>query len=240
MKAPLKKLGLRIEYIYHSGFTVETDRDFLVFDYYQGQIQFPSNKRIFFFSSHAHPDHYNPEIFHWQTQYPDIHYILSSDIQGHPQLPQIQENLTFLSPYEEVHRDDLKIRTYGSTDVGISFLVELDVKEGIHLFHAGDLNWWHWWGEPQEDILWAEKMFKEEIAKIKEERIDIAFFPVDPRLEQYYSIGAEYFIQEINPQVLVPMHFGEDYKSVQSFVEKMASSSTEILGIPQSNQYFAI
>ncbi|CDX05145.1 hypothetical protein SDC9_13102 [bioreactor metagenome] len=240
MKAPLEKLGLRIEYIQHSGFIVETDREFLVFDYYQGQVQLPSHKQITVFSSHVHPDHYNPEIFQWQTHYPNTHYILSSDIQGHPQLPSGQENLTFLSPYEEVHQHDLTIRTYGSTDAGVSFLVELGAKERLHLFHAGDLNWWHWRGEPEADILWAEKMFKEEIAKLKEERIDIAFFPVDPRLEQSSCLGAEYFIQEIHPQILVPMHFWDDYPSIGSFVEKMTASPTAILDIKQTNQCFAL
>lgn len=240
MKAPLKNLGLTIEYIQHSGFKVETDNSLLVFDYYQGPIQFPINKKIYVFSSHAHPDHFNPEILEWPTDRSNIHYILSSDIKGDSRLPLNAENITFISPYEKTQIDNLKIKAYGSTDVGISFFLELDDHEGTHIFHAGDLNWWHWWGEAQDDIQRAEKMFKEEIAKIKGESIHIAFFPVDPRLEQYYFLGAKYFIQEVQPQIFFPMHFWDHFDTTKNFAVEMAGVSTRILEINHSNQKFTL
>ncbi|AGA70871.1 hypothetical protein Desdi_3485 [Desulfitobacterium dichloroeliminans LMG P-21439] len=240
MKTPVKSFGLTIEYIRHSGFIVESDQSLLVFDYYEGPIQFPATKKIYVFTSHVHQDHFNPEIFLWQKEHPHIHYILSSDIKGNPNLPPSTENITFLSPYDETRLDDLRIKAYGSTDAGISFLVEHVDPEGFRIFHAGDLNWWHWWGEPPEAIENAERIFKEEIAKIKGESIDLAFFPVDPRLEQYYSIGAEYFIQELKPHILVPMHFWDQYEPLQIFAQKLASSPTHILTITQPNQIFTI
>lgn len=238
METPLNELGLRVEYIQHSGFVVETDRYLLVFDYYRGAIELPIHKKIYVFSSHVHQDHFNPEIFQWQKDHPHIHYILSSDIKGDIQLPHRLANITFLSPYEKVHIDDLKIKAYGSTDIGISFHLELMDCRGTHIFHAGDLNWWHWWGEPQEDIQRAETMFKEEIAKIKGESIDIAFFPVDPRLEQYHSLGVQYFIEEVQPRILFPMHFGDQFMVIKNFAEKMVGASTKIFEISHLNQNF--
>lgn len=43
--------------------------------------------------------------------------------------------------------DVLRVHAFGSTDVGISFLVE---AEGKKIFHAGDLNNWHWMDESSE------------------------------------------------------------------------------------------
>ena len=37
-------------------------------------------KRIVVFASHVHHDHYVEEIFELREQYPDVHYVLSSDI----------------------------------------------------------------------------------------------------------------------------------------------------------------
>jgi L-ascorbate metabolism protein UlaG (beta-lactamase superfamily) len=48
---------MKIEYIFHSGFTVETDNYFLVFDYYKGKINLREDKRTVVFSSHNHGDH---------------------------------------------------------------------------------------------------------------------------------------------------------------------------------------
>ncbi|AHF08311.1 MBL fold metallo-hydrolase [Desulfitobacterium metallireducens] len=211
---------IKINYLYHSGFSVETKGHILIFDYYQGPIQL-SDKPTYIFSSHSHADHFNPIIFEWQRTKADIHYILSSDISIPPEVTHTQS----LSPYEECTIDGLKIKAYNSTDIGVSFLVEC---EGIHLFHAGDLNWWYWIDTPEE-MEKAESGYKNEIEKIKGEPIDIAFFPVDPRLEKNYSAGAEHFIQEVHPQVLIPMHsFGHDEVAVQ-FAEKMEDSPTQIL-----------
>jgi len=238
-----EKLGLTVEYIYHSGFTVETEKDFLVFDYYHGTINLPSEKNVKVFSSHAHPDHFNPQIFEWASRVPNLHFYLSSDIRNYSALPQSLNKITFLDPYEEVAQDDLTIRTYGSTDAGVSFLLELNhhkQPKPIRVFHAGDLNWWHWWGEPPADRQLAEQLFKAEMAKIKGEHIDLAFFPVDPRLEQYYGLGAEYFIQEIKPDILIPMHFMDDYAVLQEFAQKMSSSSTKVLTIKHENERFEL
>ncbi|NMA69557.1 MAG: MBL fold metallo-hydrolase [Desulfitobacterium sp.] len=234
MQRDLKELNLNIEYVYHSGFKLETTDSVIIFDYYQGPIELPKDKKIYVFSSHAHPDHFNPQILHWQEEYPELKYIFSSDIKE--AIPSSRDNYIYLEPYSETNIDSLKIKTYGSTDEGVSFFVELN--EGKSIFHAGDLNWWHWWGESPEEIKLAEKMFKEEISKIKGIAIDLAFFPVDPRLEHYYSIGGEYFIQEVKPKIFVPMHFGDNYGEIKKFVEKMTSSPTQVIEIKSETKSF--
>ena len=212
---------LRIRYIYHSCFIVETAHNLFVFDYYKGKVTLPQNKRIFVLCSHGHPDHFNPIILDWQQKRPGIQYIFSSDIST------VQaNNIQFMSPYEKIEIDDITIKTYGSTDLGVSFFISF---EGIHLFHAGDLNWWYWWNDTKEEIEKAENTFKAEIAKMKGNAIDIAFFPVDPRLEHLYTLGAEYFIQELKPKIFIPMHFGDDHESAAKFASGMKKSSTRVI-----------
>ena len=226
-------MSLHIEYIYHSGFMVELASKLLIFDYFQGSVNLKKDKQIYIFSSHAHPDHFNPQIFEWQVKMPSIQYILSSDIRPQIGIHPSANNITFLSPYEEKQVKDIQVKAYNSTDEGVSYLVQ---HEGVRLFHAGDLNWWYWWNDSPEGIATAEKSFKEEIAKIKGEDIDIAFFPVDPRLEHNYSLGAEYFIQEVRPKILIPMHFGLDDVPIKQFANKMKGSSTKIIELTQSGQ----
>ncbi|TGE31866.1 MBL fold metallo-hydrolase [Desulfosporosinus sp. Sb-LF] len=224
--------NFKLKYLYHSGFLVETDKNLLIFDYYQGEAESlvkESSKHIFIFSSHSHPDHFNPVILEWQKDRPDIKYILSSDIS----VPQTMENINVLSPYEKLELGDLKIKAYNSTDIGVSFLVEV---EGIRFFHAGDLNWWYWSGDTPEEMIKAEKGFKDEVQKIKGETIDIAFFPVDPRLEQNYSAGAEYFIQELAPRIFIPMHFADSPEIATKFANKMQECPSKILTLFQKGQ----
>lgn len=228
--------NLNFQYIYHSGFSVETEQNLFIFDYYQGSVDL-KDKNIYVFSSHVHSDHYNPHIFEWQKERPNIQYILSSDIEGDPSIPQKKDNITFISPYEEISVNDITIKAYNSTDEGVSFLVQ---SNRTHIFHAGDLNWWYWSGDSQAEIEKAERMFKDEILKIKGEDIDIAFFPVDPRLEQYVSVGAEYFIREIKPRVLVPMHFGDDFTAPRKFADKMKDCPTRIIEITHRGQKFSL
>lgn len=216
--------SIKLQYLDHSGFSIETENNFLIFDYYKGQVQLPNSKNTYVFCSHSHGDHFNPIILEWQNNDPDIKYIFSNDIS----IKQKISSIHFLSAYEELTIDSLRIKSYGSTDLGISFLVKSD---GRNIFHAGDLNWWYWWGESQEEIENAEKWFKEEMARIKGEHIDLALFPVDPRLEHNYSVGADYFIQEIKPHILIPMHFWDGYDVVSQYASKMKDSSTRVIAL---------
>ena len=53
-------------------------------------------------------------------------------------------------PMKNLSLKGVKIKAFGSTDIGISFLVSVD---GVDIFHAGDLNWWHWWDEDGMSVI---------------------------------------------------------------------------------------
>lgn len=235
----MKNERAKINYLYNSGFTVETENYLLIFDYYKdsvskgekcikngaiGDIDLKTSKQIIVFSSHSHFDHFNPVILSWKETRSDIQYVLSSDIS----LDKKDSNINMISAYEDLNIKDIYVKTFGSTDIGVSFLVKVD---GISIFHSGDLNWWHWWDENEEFNSNMEKSFKEEIKNIKGNFVDIAFFPVDLRLKDYYSLGGEYFIKEIAPNLFIPMHFREDYKVTKQFKDKTKDRNTKIVEI---------
>ncbi|MCR6546866.1 MBL fold metallo-hydrolase [Dehalobacterium formicoaceticum] len=219
---------IKIQYLFHSGFRVEIGKYQLIFDYYQGPMNL-ANQSTLVFISHSHPDHFNPVVFQWQEKINDINYILSDEIPINNQEPNIHP----VSPGEEIRIRDIEIKTYGSTDIGVSFLVRC---AGVTLFHAGDLNWWHWWEDSPEEIIRAEELFKKEIARIKGEKIDLAFFPVDPRLEKFYSLGADYFIKEVAPKVLIPMHFGKDTQAARQYAANKTDSFTKIISLTKMGE----
>ncbi|MFA5524381.1 MAG: MBL fold metallo-hydrolase [Tissierellales bacterium] len=222
---------MKIEYIYHSGFCIETDNYFLVFDYYKGKIKLRDKKTIVF-SSHGHADHFNPDILKWSENHTDITYVLSSDIKIEPSL-----NTYIMGPYQSLNLSGVSIESFGSTDLGISFLVKVDDKT---IFFAGDLNWWYWADDSEDEKQLMEKAFKEEVSKIRSDSINLAFFPVDPRLDENFYMGGEYFINELNPKVFIPMHFGDNLDTTKNFKQKMNSSSTQIIDIYKNNQIIEI
>lgn len=231
-----------ITYLFHSGYAVETKQHFLIFDYYQpsksagglsdGVIDgeyLKTKKNIYVFVSHSHADHFDPVILKWAKDNPQITYILSSDITINDQ----KLTSRVMSPYETFGEEGISVKTFGSTDEGLSFYVKTDE---VSIFHAGDLNWWHWKGETKAEQNYAESMFKAEIERIKGYPIDIAFFPVDRRLEEFYAVGAEYFAQKLQPKLLLPMHFGDDFGASKEFSAKFKNASFAIAEITHRGQ----
>ena len=72
---------MKITYIHHSAFLVETESAYLLFDYFQGKLpEFSEEKPLYVFASHRHPDHFSKVIFELEEKHPKIHYILAFDI----------------------------------------------------------------------------------------------------------------------------------------------------------------
>lgn len=177
----------RITYLYHSGFVVETQNHFMVFDYYLDDVDagkkrgidagvislsdLPKNKKITVFVSHNHGDHFNPVIFKWKKDRGNIDYVISSDVKT-------RAKAVRMSPYEHVDVSGLSVDTYGSTDAGVSFAV---IADGISIFHAGDFNLWHWIEESTpEEVKFAKRAFLREMENLKDLHFDVAFFPRRP------------------------------------------------------------
>lgn len=225
-----------INYLRHDGFVLQTDNYVFIFDYYDdrssGNIReagygvigddiLKLHKSIYVFVSHSHGDHYNKVIFNWRDVNPDIHYVLSSDTGYSGNM----KNVFMISEDQSITTEGISIRALGSTDEGVSFLVKAD---GLTIFHAGDLNWWHWKDENDDYNKKMSEDYKYQIGKLSGEKVDIAFFPVDPRLEEYYSKGGEYFIEKVAPKLFIPMHFWDKYSITEDFADLMRNSDTKV------------
>ena len=236
----------RLIYIFHSGFAWLGDGYTVIMDYYRdtddkhaAQALFrlvsglPEQTeevqprgvvhdellhrpgKLYVLSSHFHPDHFNKEVLEWRRQRPDIVYIFSKDILRHRRAA--KEDAVWLKKGETYTDDTLTVHAFGSTDVGVSFLLE---AEGKTVFHAGDLNNWHWMDESTEaEWKGAEKNFLHELDYIAERvpRMDVVMFPVDPRQGKEYMRGAGQFVGKIKTRVFVPMHFAPAFDKANAF-----------------------
>ena len=237
---------MKIYYIYHSCFVVETKNSFLIFDYYksknnEGDFEFKdllksileSEKHVYIFVSHSHNDHYNSEILTWNQKKEGVYYIFSDDIRVYNNI----KHFYYVGENQKIKINNATITTFGSTDAGVSFLVNID---NINIFHAGDLNWWKWNDDTKSEEEEMENSFKSIIKNIIASNIslDIAFFPVDARLEENYLCGGDYFIDMFQPDLFIPMHFGDNYKTVTDFIKSQSAKkiNTKILKINYPNQ----
>ena len=144
------------------------------------------------------------------------------------------------APYQKFEVDGLKVETFGSTDEGLSFLLEI---EGKKIFHAGDLNNWHWRNEvSKKESCIFENNFLCELELLAEyyDEFTISMFPIDPRLGEDYLLGAEQFISRIDSEYILPMHFGEDFEKANAIQQFAEENSSILLPVTHKGQSFEI
>ena len=132
---------MKLTYIFHSGFVLEAEQSILVFDYWldpsgvmDGVLR--SEKPMYVFSSHFHEDHFTKDIFEWKKQREGVTYILSKDIYKHRRASKDDADV-WLAKGGIWSDDTISVWALGSTDSGVSWIVE---TEGKRIFHAGDLS----------------------------------------------------------------------------------------------------
>ena len=197
---------MEITCIGHSGFLVELPEYNLIFDYFtdKNNIITPEifkYKKTCIFVSHSHYDHYNKQIFGW-INLGNIVYIIDRGCKSwdNEKIIKVKEGDNF-----NIFGDEINVKTYGSTDAGVSFLVTVD---GFVIFHAGDLNDWYWEDESTpEELVQDEENYIRIIRQLEGLRIDAAFIPEDPRLGKHASRGVKHFREIVAPKKIIPMHF---------------------------------
>lgn len=224
---------MNITYIHHSGFLVETESACVLFDYFEGELpEIPKEKPLYVLASHNHGDHFSKAIF--AIDHPTITFLLSSDI---PETA--KENVHLLNPYETWSDETLTVETFRSTDEGVAFWCKVDGKE---LYHAGDLNHWYWEGEDEQWNRDMTQCYRAEMEKFSGRVADVAFVPVDPRLEQWFYLGADDFMKQADAKHLVPMHFWGDFSVCQKLIDHPCSVNyrDRIVTVKEKGQYFSL
>lgn len=208
---------MRLKYIYHSSFLVELKNVNIIFDYYKKEIpDMDRNKKLYIISTHGHKDHFNKKIFDLFSEFKDVEYILSDDIN----LINIEKdkNIHKISINSKYNIGDLEIETFESTDLGVAVLIKV---EGKTIYHAGDLNWWTWHGyETKEEYQVMTERFLKEMDKLTERNIDLAMVPLDPRQGNRYDWGLSHFIKVTKTSYVAPMHLWEKYEMIDKFRKK--------------------
>ncbi len=226
---------LRIRHYYHSGFSVAFEDLLFVFDYWRGENDelipeqqitsryLRSFRHVYVFVSHEHPDHMDPIVFTWKN-IARVTYIVSSD------MPVGTRGRRMSAGQRMILENGIYVSAYDSTDLGVSFLLDL---RGIHVFHAGDLNFWHWRDESTlQEIEEADQEFRRAVQPLEKVDIDVAFFPVDPRQGTMFEAGANYFILSVKPRLLIPMHYFSRSEVILDYARTASCRSTEVLAMP--------
>lgn len=218
-----------ITYFHQSGFSVGCGGTLLVFDYWRGEknevkgslalreADFAGYSQVLFFVSHEHPDHFDRVIYDF-SHLNFVHYIIAADMPADAQGDRMAVG-------DERVYGGVKVTAYASTDLGVSFYVEAG---GLRIFHAGDLNLWHWREESTlRQITQAENLYYEAVKPLIGKPIDICMFPVDPRMGGMYEAGANHFIMTCKPHVFIPMHWQGRSEIANDFARRCRTKYTE-------------
>ena len=158
---------MKLTYIFHSGFALETDQSLLIFDYWLDPADvlpgiIGSRKPLYVFSSHFHEDHFTREIFGWRSRREDVTYLLSKGILRH-QRARKEEADAWLAKGATWADGRISVKALGSTDSGVSWIVE---TEGKRIFHAGDLC--NWYARFLPEMKSGQTVFSEELTEQRE------------------------------------------------------------------------
>ncbi|MBE6962354.1 MAG: MBL fold metallo-hydrolase [Ruminococcaceae bacterium] len=212
---------MQVTFLGHSGFLVESDTVCLLFDWSEGVLPPLPEKPLLVFASHRHQDHFRPQIFSLDNGVRDVFFCLGSDLK----LTDSRKQRWNISAETAARCHVLKgrtsarigsatVETLPSTDEGVAFLVTCD---GHTIYHAGDLNWWHWEGE---DPVWNRNMesnFKRYVEPLRDRHMDLAFAPLDPRQEAAAFWGFRYLLELADISHIIPMHQWKNPQPTRDF-----------------------
>lgn len=224
----------KVTYLDHSGFAVTTPEAVMVFDYYKDPdkklekvLRESPELPVLFFVTHHHPDHFNTSIFELAQNRKRV-YILSNDIFS-KLVPREGLEVAWMSAGDII--DSIPgtklVKACGSTDAGVSYAITL--PDGSVIFHAGDLNDWHWKEESTErEVRKAEERFNTIVDRIAADypEMDIVMFPVDARMGTDFARGAHIFLSKIKVANFFPMHFWGEPDKACDFSEYIPAGST--------------
>ncbi len=220
----------KLTFVFHSCFILETSDTAVVFDFFRdttnnfvANFAYNTKKQLYFVNSHAHPDHFNKNIFKIEAPNTNVKIILSRDIReslGDNQLSSVSHFIKLNEVYQDEH---IRLTACPSTDIGLSFAIETG---GVTAYHAGDNNNWYLKSEMDVETLDnMERCFLASVDKVRQgfDRFNIAMFPIDPRLEDEIYRGTKQFLDRFKVDFFVPMHLWGRYdlpgKTVSSLNE---------------------
>lgn len=235
----------RVIFLGHSGFLIELPSVTLLFDWTEGALPaIRPEVPLYVFASHAHGDHFRPEIFQLDGPGREVRFFLGHDIKLSQRnlarwgvSPETAERCRTLRGGQTCALPCALVEALSSTDEGEAFLVTAD---GRTLFHAGDLNWWHWEGE---DPAWNRNMegnFKRYTKPLAGRKIDLAMLPLDPRLGEDGFRGPSHILAAADIARFLPMHQWGDFSFTRKFLSQFPQYREQTLEITAPGQVFPL
>ena len=229
----------------HSGFLVELPSVCLLFDWWKGDLPPLPDKPLLVFASHRHPDHFYPRIFALDNGSRSVHFLLGKGIRltGRSRKrwglsDETADRCCILAGSDRAEPlPGIVVEALPSTDEGVAFLVTTD---GETVFHAGDLNWWHWEGESPAWNRNMEVDFKRYVEPLRGRRIDLAMLPLDPRLGEDAFRGPRYFLELADIRCFLPMHQWGDFAFTQQFLAAYPCFSSRTIPVTKPGQVVSL
>ena len=236
---------MTVTFLDHSGFLVELPAVTLLFDWWKGELPSLPAKPLLVCTSHRHPDHFDPKIFSLDDGARPVRFLLGKGIRltGRNRerwglSEETAGKCQVLSGGETVSPlPGVAVETLPSTDEGVAFLVTAD---GQAVFHAGDLNWWHWEGE---DPAWNRNMavdFQRYAEPLRGRRIDLAMLPLDPRLGADGFRGPRYFLELAEIRHFLPMHQWRHFDFTEKFLAAYPQFAARTIPVERRGQQFTL
>lgn len=218
----------RYWYLGHSGYAFQTRNHLLIFDYWSrgrapdepalcnGYIT-PAeiaDQNVTVFVSHEHGDHFDPAIFEWVSEVPNIRYFTGCPAETEVAYEQLEPRVV-----REV--DGMTIRTIDSNDSGLGFLVEVD---GVVILHPGDhANRERDFSGPFcAEIDWLAATAP---------RPDLAVLPVSGcgfgDLEAV-RLGNHYIFDTLKPRVFLPAHAMDNEYRYDEFIAEAREAAPDV------------
>lgn len=258
---------MTVTFIAHSAFLVEWDNFYTLFDYvyepdYTGALPaLDPEKPLLVFASHSHEDHFDAKIFSLLERYPLTQFFVSRDTrltERKRKWLNISDaafaRTTVLRPdsilLTSVGGEELSIRAIKSTDIGNAYLLR---SEGKLIYHAGDLNHWHWESEGKAYCGSMAASYETAMQKlssaVRDEAADNGIAPeltaamavLDPRLgEEHEGLGLDGLLSHTAVRHVFPMHLWKKFEAIDRYRAARPESAERIVRITADGDRFVI
>ena len=238
-----------VNYVAGSCYNIEIGDYFLVFEYYNGILNVPDDKKTIFLASSKNEGHYSEEILK-VSEMENFTYVLSSDIaytKGDDNIIYLKDNKLSIENLKNLYKaknvnflekdstckinKDLVIDTISYENKGMAFVVK---AYDFTIFYGGDLF--------LTDIVLDRDNLISYLYEIYEtyDEIDLAFFPILKENGEKNFKRAKDFIEILNPQIFFPTNFDEDKKISEDFLNFQKFDETDIRPVGEKNTEFII
>lgn len=234
---------MRVTFLAHDGFFIELDSLCLLFDWWKEALPPLPDKPLLIFVSHRHEDHFNPEVFTLAERKADIQFLLGSDfhllsrnLEKWRLTPETAAKCRRCGKHDVFQPlPAVTVETFPSTDEGVAWMVTAEDKA---IFHAGDLNWWHWPEESEDWNLNMEASFRRYTEPLRGRRVDLAMLPLDPRLKEGGFLGPDCFLRLMEVHRFLPMHQWDQFEFTDAFLDAFPQYAAITVKIRHNRESF--